>query len=193
VSTLNDDLLDPFLLESEGADVLPWLGEAQNTRRPGQALRDRIVRSATGQGRLARFAEAAADMLDLSREAAQTLLDRVDDPCVWSPGLAPGMTLYHVQGGPRVQGAITGFVRIESGAGFPEHEHLGDEEVLIVQGTCLDSVESKVCRPGDRVRMAAGSAHSFHVRPGPDFLYLAVVFRGIRVGEQELRADDPRM
>ncbi len=192
MSTPDDDFLDRFLVESEGADLLSALSEAESSQ-PSQALRARILNTATSASRHARFADAAAEMLDLSRAAAQALLDRVDDPDVWSPGLVPAMTLYHVQGGPRVQGAITGFVRIESGKGFPDHEHLGDEEVLIVQGSCLDSTDSKIYRPGDRVRMAAGSVHNFSVRPGPDFLYLAVVFSGIRVGEQELRADDPRL
>ncbi len=188
-----DDFLDRFLLEFEGADVLPVLSELQPSRQPSPNLRARLLQQATHEGRLSRFAETAAEMLDLTSEAAQALLDRIDDPSVWSPGLAPAMTLFHVQGGPRVQGAITGFVRIESGAGFPDHEHLGDEEVLIIQGTCLDSIEGKVYRPGDRVRMASGSAHSFEVRPGPAFLYLAVVFNGIRVGDQDLRPDDPRL
>jgi len=62
-----------------------------------------------------------------------------------------------------------------------------------LQGSCQDSIDSKIDRPGDRVRMAKGSVHNFDVRPGPDFLYLAVVFNGIRVGDQELRADDPRL
>jgi putative transcriptional regulator len=193
VSTPDDDLLDGFLLESEGADVLSVLSESQAFARPSSALRDRILQAATAEGRLARFAEGTADMLDVPPEVARALLDKLDDPSVWTAGFVPGMSLYHVQGGPRVQGAITGFVRIESGAGFPDHEHLGDEEVLILQGSCLDSVHSQVFRSGDRVRMGSGSVHSFHVRPGPDFLYLAVVFKGIRVGDQELRADDPRL
>ncbi len=192
MSTPNDHLLDGFLLESDGADVLPVLAGVSSLQPPAK-LRARILDAASAEGRLSRFADAAAQMLDLSHAAAQALLDKVDNPAVWEPGLVEGMQLFHVQGGPRTQGAITGFVRIASGAGFPEHEHLGDEEVLIVQGTCLDSVDGKVFRPGDRVRMSAGSEHSFEVRPGPDFLYLAVVFDGIRVGDQQLRADDPRL
>lgn len=190
MSTRDDELFDRFLLESGGADVL---GNLVPPATPSPTLRARILGAAKAEGRLDRFADATAQMLDLSRADAQALLDRVDDPYVWSQGLVPGMKLFHVQGGPGVQGAITGFVRIDSGASFPDHEHLGEEEVLVVQGSCLDSVDGKIYRPGDRVRMAEGSVHSFSVRPGPDFLYLAVVFNGIRVGDQELRADDPRM
>ncbi len=193
MSTPDDDLLDPFLRESEGADVLPALSVSMTGVRPSANLRARILEAATGEGRFERFAAAAAELLDLPVAGAQQLLDRLGDASNWSPGLIPSMTLYHVQGGPRVKGAVTGFVRITSGSGFPDHEHLGDEEVLIIQGSCVDSTDGKVFAPGDRVAMARGSIHSFEVRPGPDFVYLAVVFRGIRLGEQELLADDPRL
>jgi quercetin dioxygenase-like cupin family protein len=188
-----DDLLDPFLRETEGADVLPAIAAQVTGLRPSAGLRARILEAATGEGRFERFAAVTAELLDLPVAGAQALLDRLSDPGIWSPGLVPSMTLCHVQGGPRVKGAITGFVRIASGSGFPDHEHLGDEEVLIIQGSCIDSIGGKLFAPGDRVAMPSGSIHSFDVRPGPDLVYLAVVFGGIRVGGQELLADDPRL
>jgi anti-sigma factor ChrR (cupin superfamily) len=103
------------------------------------------------------------------------------------------MELLHVEGGPRVKGAITGFVRLGSGVSFPEHEHLGDEEVLILQGSCVDSIDHRVSRAGDRVRMPCGTVHSFSVREGPDLVYLAVVGTGLRVNGQELLAHDLRL
>ena len=100
-----------------------------------------------------------------------------------------GMELLHVQGGRRVAGAITGFVRIEAGLAFPEHEHLGEEAVLIVAGRCEDA--GRIHQPGDIVRMPASSRHSFRVCPGPDLVYLAVVQRGMRIGDRVLSATDP--
>lgn len=193
MSTADDDFLDGFLKEHGGADVLSALAKVSPAQEPSKGLRERVLSAAAVEGRFARFASAVSDMLDLPAQAAQALLDRLADESVWSPGLVPRMELCHVQGGPRVKGAITGFVRIESGAGFPEHEHLGAEEILILQGSCLDSVDQKVLRAGDRVQMPSGSAHSFDVREGPDFLYLAVVFNGLRVNGQELLANDPRL
>lgn len=193
MSTADDDLLDGFLKEYGGADVLSALAKVNPAQEPSSGLRDRVLSAAVTEGRFARFASAVSEMLDLPAPAAQGLLDRLADDAVWSPGLIPQMQLCHVQGGPRVQGAITGFVRLESGATFPNHEHLGAEEILILQGSCLDSVDNKVLRVGDRVQMASGSAHSFDVRKGPDFLYLAVVFNGLRVNGQELLASDPRL
>jgi len=193
VSTADDDLLDPFLRETEGSDLLPALATQLTSLRPSAGLRARMLEAATTEGRLSRFASVTAELLDLPVSGAQSLLDRLTDASCWSEGLFPGMSLCHVAGGPRVKGAITGFVRIDAGKGFPDHEHLGDEEVLILQGSCVDSIGGKVSKPGDRVAMPSGSSHRFDVRPGPDLVYLAVVFRGIRVGEQQLLADDPRI
>jgi len=141
--------------------------------------------------RHARLVPEVARLLDIDEVRAGELLREVDEASGWEPGFLPAMEILHVDGGERVANAITGFVRLPAGSHFPDHEHLGDELVLIVQGYCRDGDET--VGPGSVIARPAGSAHSFDVlEGGTDLLYLAVVQEGLRVGELVLRADDPR-
>jgi quercetin dioxygenase-like cupin family protein len=79
------------------------------------------------------------------------------------------------------------------GAVFPEHKHLGDEAVLVVQGSFEDGVSGRVYRAGDVVRMGAGSSHDFRARPGPALVYLVVLAEGLQIGDAVFGPDDPAM
>lgn len=189
----DDENPEALLLSPEGSEVLAWLSEVElrdQIAPPPEGVKARLFQTLDRGGRFERFVDPAAELLDLSRQEAQRLLEQVDDPAVWEPGLMPGMELFHVQGGPAVREAITGFVRIKAGVTHPEHEHFGEESALLLQGSCSDA--GRILRPGARVMMAPGSQHSFTVRPGPDLLYLAIVHKGFRMGEIELYPGDPR-
>jgi len=159
-------------------------------RPPG--LRQALLEAASSQGRLWRFAEAVAGLADISVNRAQELLDSLDDPEAWERGLLPGVESLWVEGGPKAQGAIRGFVRVEEGVAFPEHDHLGPERVLILQGTVEDS-RGFIYRPGDIATAEPDDPHSFRPRPdGPDVLIFSVVAEGIRIGPMEIHhRDDP--
>ncbi len=194
MSRWEDDLVDPFLADLEDQAVeLGALALALEDVAPPASLRDAILGAARIEGRLDRFAALVAELLDVSEARASQLLDGIARPESWTEGPAPGVTLYHVEGGPRVAGSVTGSVHMPAGAEFPEHEHLGEEAVLVVQGSFEDGVTGAVHRPGDVVRMPAGSAHSFRARPGPALVYLVVLGVGVRIGELVMRADDPRL
>lgn len=141
--------------------------------------------------RLLRFAAEVARCLDVDLDAARAMLRRIDSKAEWEPGFLPGMELLHVEGGAAVADAITGFVRLPAGAHFPDHRHLGDELVMILQGHCKEG--DRVVGPGAVIERPGGSAHSFDVlEEGVDLLYLAIVHEGLEVGDLVLRADDPR-
>ncbi len=153
------------------------------------AVLGRVLQSTQHLHRFERYAATVAALLDVSLHEASAKLDRLDRPGAWQPGLFRGMELLHVTGGPAVANAVTGFVRIAAGKEFPEHEHLGQESVLVLQGRCVDG--DKVFGPGDLAHMPTGSSHSFQVCAGPDLLYLAVVQTGVKVGGMVLTPDDP--
>jgi putative transcriptional regulator len=182
---------DPTSNELFDAEELVLLVAAdESSVAPSPRLFERIAATTQTQPRFERFADDVAALLDVPRERALTLLQRLDDGAAWEHGFFPGMVLQHAVGGPAVSNAITGFVRLAEGAVFPEHEHLGDEQVLVLQGRCQDG--DAIYGPGDRVAMATGSAHSFSVCPGPDLMYLAVVHQGLRVGQMVIGPEDPR-
>lgn len=118
----------------------------------------RLLSRARG-GRLSYFEEEVARLFDVSLEAARALLERAargDFP----EQLAPGVHFIPVVGGPRVATAMTTLVRIAPGATFPQHPHLGHEEVRVLEGGYRDSSGREVWR-GEVQEMDKGTEHHF--------------------------------
>ena len=180
---LRDPVLDELSEDGAGVDALS-AALAGAAVEPPASLRDRVLAGATAEGRYERFVLTACALLDLDAATIRALFDRLDAPQSWEPSPLPRIDLYHLPAGPSAQGAITGLVRIPSGVEFPQHTHRGDEAVLVIQGSCVDGVTGAIARPGDVVRMPAGSSHSLRARPGPRLVYLAVVHTGVEIGGQ---------
>jgi quercetin dioxygenase-like cupin family protein len=176
------------------AELLDTLAREVSVPAP-RAVRDRLL-AAPLRGRLHRFAEPLATLLDVDVSTARHLLDELHEPNAFEPGPFPGLDieLRHISGGPAVQNAITGFVRIAPGTAFPHHEHLGDEHVLVLQGHCVETETGVVAGPGEVVTRSGGTAHEIHALPGgTDLVYLAVVFTGVRVGDAVMGPDSPEL
>ncbi len=159
---------------------LVQLSEALEPVEPPHAALEKLLASVTTQGRFARFAEAAAKMLDLGIDQAKALLDRLHDTSLFESEL-PGISFYWCEGGPAVANAVRGFVRVAAGTNFPEHEHLGDEIVLVLQGSFVDTSRGITFHAGDSDIMKTGTSHSYYVpEGGPDLLKLSVTQVGLR-------------
>jgi len=155
--------------------------------------RARLIGELRASGRLGAHAARVAALLDVDEASARILLDRAATPAAYEPGPFAGVSLCHIDGGPAVASAITGFVRIEGGARFPTHEHLGDETIFILQGSCLVEETGAILRAGTELRSSSDEVHATVARPGPDLVYLAIVRGGIRVGTSEFLPGDPRI
>lgn len=141
---------------------------------PRAALRERLLAAARAEGeRFAPFAARLARLIDVTVERARELLATIVRPEAWQP-LLPGVDLLHLAGGPAVAGADVGFVRVAAGRPFPEHRHLGDEHVLVLQGGYRDS-SGEVFAAGALVDLPADSAHAFVALPEVDLIYAVVV------------------
>lgn len=173
--------------------VVSVLEDSLATIAPAPSLRDALLSAARVEGRFDRFAPVVAELLDVSEARAIELLDGIAREDVWAGSPVPGVRLYHIEGGPKVAGAITGFVHMHAGTVFPEHRHLGDEAVLVVQGSFEDGVTGQVHRAGEVVRMPASSAHDFRARPGPALVYMVVLEQGLQIGDAVIGPDDPGM
>ena len=187
---------DAFIKEDleDGLDAKEGLEDIINAlepQTPSTGLAESIL-AALPQRRFARFTQDVAELLDIASAQAEKLLDGIDKKANWSDGPIEGMTIYHVEGGPRVARAITGFTRIESGGGFPEHKHLGKESILILQGYFKDTVSDVVHGPGDIVHMASQTSHGFEVLEGATQLtYLVVVQEGVEIAGAPIMYDSP--
>lgn len=195
--TLRDALLAELAAEGEddleSAGMLALLADVV---APTPGLRDRIAATVRTAHRFDDLEEALAGLVDLPIDEVRALLLAIDGPAVdgggqWVPGPAPGIELLHFRGGPAVRDAVTGFVRLPRDVEFPEHGHVGDEVVMILQGAYRDS-SGAVHGRGEIVRMPAGTEHSL-VAVGPvPLCYAAVVHRGVRFGDEVMTPDDPR-
>lgn len=195
-----DAKVDPFVqefLEGEDAaspsvgETVARLADALAPVAPGPALRERLFASLASGGRLHRFADGVAELLDLPVDQARGLLDGIDAAQSWSGSPIPGVDLFHLPGGPKVENCIRGFIKVERGGRFPHHRHVGDEAVLVVQGRYRDTVSGVVFGPGDIARMTPGTEHELVVEPGPTLIYLAVVHKGVGIGERIFKPGDP--
>jgi hypothetical protein len=187
-ASVRDDAILRDLLESGEADPssplpghgLVQLSEALGEVEPGPTARERLLAAVPATGRFARFAEATAKLLDLGIEQAKALLDRLEDESLFSNEL-PGISFFWCEGGPAVANAVRGFVRVKAGTAFPEHEHIGEERVLVLQGSFVDETRGLTFTPGDSDVMPAGTSHDYYVPDaGPDLLKLSVTQAGLR-------------
>jgi anti-sigma factor ChrR (cupin superfamily) len=160
------------------AEALGALAETLDPVPPPPEAREWLL-AATRTGRFGDFVEQVARFFDVARERAAELLDWIDEPSRWERPL-DWFHLIHLEGGPAVAGADAGFSRLAAGARFPAHRHLGEEQVLLLQGTIhLD--DGRVLRRGDGVVSLAGTAHSFHVGSEVDCIYAIVFWKGIEI------------
>jgi putative transcriptional regulator len=168
-------------LHDEFSSASTALSEALEPAELPTELRERLLRNTQTANRFSDFVGQVATLLDYSADAADTLLRLIDEASSWVLGPSPGSSLVHFDPGPRLGNALTGFVKIAAGMPFPEHEHVGAETILVLQGSYEDS-NGTIYRTGDSVVNADGSVHDFSALPGPDLIYLVILGTGIKIG-----------
>jgi putative transcriptional regulator len=131
---------------------------------PTRGPLDGVLAQLQGGGRFTHFIPTLSEFFDIPEAQVRGLLDSLLDPAAWQPGPAEGVELIPVEVGPRLQGAMAGFVRIQPGAVFPRHQHHGEELNFLLQGGFRENGRD-VWR-GDLVREPDGSQHSQLGLPG---------------------------
>lgn len=160
---------------------------------PPASLRERLLATTAQQHRFDDLEARVAQLMDVSTDVAAGFLRAIDGPAeAWGPGPAPAVSLLHLSGGPAVADAVTGFVRVDVGHEFPEHGHVGDEVVLVLQGSFQDSANGTIYRCGDEATMPRGSSHHFRSLGPARLVGLAIVHGGVVVGGQTIGPADPR-
>ncbi|MDQ3034041.1 MAG: cupin domain-containing protein [Myxococcota bacterium] len=188
------DDIDEFLAElgaEEDLDVAGALALLAGESEGSAALRERVIAAVRTTHRWDDLEAKIASLIDLDLDATRALLVAIDERGGWEAGIAESVELLHFRGGTAVADAITGFVRIAPGEAFPEHEHVGDESVLVLQGAFRDS-SGTLHERGELVQRPAGSSHSLVAVGALPLVYLAIVQRGVRIAGELLTPDDPR-
>ena len=161
---------------------------------PSSSTRASLLAAVAGPW-YAPFARRVAELCEISQDKARELLGAVDDAARWLVGPGPGIEAFHIDAGPSLDGAIVGFIRLAPGAEFPDHIHIGAEDVYVLAGSCIvdDGAGPVTVAAGEEHPMVKGSRHV--VTAGPDgCLYLGVVREGLDFGDgRPVGADDPRV
>jgi putative transcriptional regulator len=153
---------------------------------PSAAARERLLSAVAEGGRLHRFAEPVARLLEITVAAARAVLDSLDAPERWKPLALPGsvgVDYLRPPTGQRLEGAAVAFLRIGPGGRFPTHTHLAPEQVLILQGGYIDEVSGLEYGPGQIHAEGQGTSHAYRHVPGPDCLCLGVVEGHVQIGD----------
>lgn len=170
---------------ADPADFDPWRSlvawmDDDAPVAPPSGLLDRIRRTATVQREDESMVDKVAGLLGDTARRARYLLRMLHAPDPWID-LFPGCRLMHVRPGPAIAGPRmdVGFVSLDAGVTFPEHEHIGDERVLIVSGTLIDGITGERFGPGSLVDQPAGSSHDVRASEGGPVVYLVVIRDGV--------------
>jgi quercetin dioxygenase-like cupin family protein len=178
--------LPEFVREASGggnARLLEALTElAPASKAPPQLLRERLLATvARPRLRFAPLFDALSDLFDLADSDLAGIFERASTPSAWTKAQIPGTELLHLLGGPGVAGADNGLVRIQAGARFPTHRHLGLERVLVLEGGYRDEPSARLYLPGDLQEMQPGSAHAYTALPERALLIAVSVVAGVDV------------
>jgi anti-sigma factor ChrR (cupin superfamily) len=170
-----DDEVDPTVFD---ALALGLPGEAA----PG-GLRAKLLALAGGRERFLPFLDRMMSLFDLPETDARDQLYSVDRPDDWDDML-PGVQYRDFEGGPAVGEAHGGLVRLAPGQEFPAHTHVGEERVLILQGTLADD-QGNVARPGDLVISDDATTHALRNVGDNEVIYAALVVAIAFVGDDD--------
>ncbi len=175
---------DPELsLEVEEAkSAAQLLAHAASPITPGEDLRARLMASARGLDPYAGFVDRLARMFHRSTDGMAGIARRITDPATAWEELLPGIRLLHFEGGAPLATADCGIVRMDPGATFPVHRHLGHEVSMILSGVAVLE-DGRTLLPGDLNPLEAGSVHTFRAGPDEPLVFAAFVHEGFEVIE----------
>ena len=153
---------------------------------PAPAVKQRLLAS-VGKGRFEAFSERMRDLFDVSVDKAREFLGLIERPASWESQPVPGIFLVHFDGGPAYAAADCGFIRLEPGAIFPPHKHLGDEATLVLSGTVRDAASGQLLGPGDELFQPEGSEHYLINEGSEPCIFAARAMNGIAVAGAPVR------
>lgn len=158
---------------------------------PAASVKSRLLAS-VGGGKFEKFAARLASLYDVSVEKARELLGLIDRPASWEKEQG-GISLVHFSAGPAYVAADCGFVRLEPGAVFPPHKHLGEEESVVLQGHVRDMASGRLLGPGDELIQLEGSQHHLVCEGNEPCIFAARAMNGIEVGGVPARPSKPSL
>jgi hypothetical protein len=159
---------------------------------PAPDVKARLLAS-TGAGPFEKFSARIASLYDVTVEKAREILGLIERPASWNQE-AGGISLVHFHGGAAYAAADCGFIRLEPGAAFPPHKHLGEEATMVLQGQLRDIASGRLLGPGDELLHLEGTEHDRLVCEGTEpCIWAARAMNGIEVAGAPARPTKPAL
>jgi anti-sigma factor RsiW len=146
---------------------------------PAPDVKARLLAS-VGTGPFEKFSARMASLYDVTVERAREILGLIERPASWNQE-AGGISLVHFNGGAAYAAADCGFIRLEPGAVFPPHKHLGEEASVVLQGQVRDMASGRLLGPGDELLQAEASEHHLVCEGTEPCIFAARAMNGIEV------------
>jgi anti-sigma factor ChrR (cupin superfamily) len=156
---------------------------------PAPAVHARLLAS-IGGGRFEKFSARIASLYDVTASAAREFLGLIERPASWNQE-AGGIALVHFTGGAQYAAADCGFIRLEPGAIFPPHKHLGEEASIVLQGQLRDATSGRLLGPGDELLQAEGTEHHLVCEGTEPCIFATRAMNGIEVAGARARPTKP--
>jgi hypothetical protein len=158
---------------------------------PAPDVKVRLLAS-IGGSRFESFSARLAKLYDVTVDKARELLGLIERPASWNQE-AGGIALVHFNGGAAYAAADCGFIRLEPGAVFPPHKHLGEEASIVIQGQLRDAASGRLLGPGDELLQAEGSEHHLICEGTEPCIFAARALNGIEVAGAPARPSKPAL
>jgi anti-sigma factor ChrR (cupin superfamily) len=133
-------------------DVTAGLASSAIASRPSPSLRTRILEEISQRPQQTRTAPAES----ISPPAPPPGIQFHTADAPWLPAPTPGARFKLLSAGPH-QGYIMMLIELAPGGGYPEHEHVGVEDMYVLTGDL--QTEGRSLGPGDSLHAEPGSHH----------------------------------
>lgn len=158
---------------------------------PAPDVKARLLAS-VGASRFEAFTARLAKLYDVTVDRAREFLGLIERPASWNQE-AGGISLVHFNGGAAYAAADCGFIRLEPGAVFPPHKHLGEEASIVLSGQLRDASSGRLLGPGDELLQALGSEHHLICEGSEPCIFAARAMNGIEVAGAPARPSKPAL
>ncbi len=171
-----DEELDPLVLDALASALEP-------KAPPPTGLRARLFGRLGGRDRFLPFLDRLITLFDLPEDDTRREIDALTDPSAEWEDLIDGCRFRDFEGGPALGEAHAGLIRLQPGATFPNHRHVGTERMLLLQGRVRDTAGNEY-RAGDTIVSDDGSEHEMVAIGDEEVIYAAVVVALEFTGEE---------
>lgn len=186
----DDDKELKKLLVSKGADTklaaisqqLENIALSTPSVKPSTQLKDSIFShiEKTGIEKFSGLINRLTSFFQLPVSRIKEVLETTNDTnlSVWDKTTIEGAYLHHFKAGGNLSGAHCGLIYLEPGNEITEHEHLGEEQMLVLQGEVTTS-DGKTYQVGEIAISDGGTSHTLTAGKNSACIFAVIANGGV--------------